>query len=106
MKKIILILIVTATFSIKADPLTDDQIKSFNIENLNSKSFDTRMNTFRIIEVMDWKDKYRDEIEKAILKMLKSTDIMQKRTGIQGENLLHMDNPDIYEAIVRNVQTS
>ncbi len=87
-----------------ADPLTEEQIQAFDIKNLNSRSFDKRMTTFRIVKEQGLKDKYKKEAVAAIKRMLASRDIMQKRTGIQGENLLQYRDSEVNLLVVKNAR--
>jgi len=86
---------------LNADPLTDEQIASFSINNLTAESFDKRMETFRIIEQKKWQERYKKEAIKAIKKQLSSSDVMLNRTGIQGQNGLMYSNEEIDTLIIK-----
>ncbi|MCK5726520.1 MAG: hypothetical protein KAH22_06830 [Thiotrichaceae bacterium] len=103
MKNLLLSLIITLLFLsfANADPLTEEQIESFSISNLNDKSFDKRMETFRIIEQKKWQEKYKKEAIEAITAQLSSHDVMLNRTGIQGQNLLMYSNEKIDVLIIK-----
>ncbi|MCB1156606.1 MAG: hypothetical protein H7A25_24385 [Leptospiraceae bacterium] len=102
--KILVISSLLFYISLGADPLSDEEIKSFNIKDLYNTSFDKRMNTFRIIKELGYREKYKQELEKAVLYMLKHKDIFYKRTGIQGENMFHLGNSEVHELILKNAE--
>ena len=87
-----------------ADPLTPEDIAAFKIEDLNDANFDTRMRAYRVIKDQNWIEKYSSEARAAIKAQLRSSDIMMKRTGIQGQNLMRLDDPVIHELILHNVR--
>lgn len=86
---------------VNADPLTDEQIASFSIENLMAESFDKRMETFRIIEQKKWQEKYKNEAIEAIKAQLSSSDVMFNRTGIQGQNELMYSDKEIDNLVIK-----
>lgn len=80
---------------VSADPLEEKDIKAFNVNNLSSSSFDVRMKAFRIIQNQGWNRRYRRQALAAIKRMLASKNIMQRRTGIQGLNLMRYQDPEL-----------
>lgn len=87
-----------------ADPLTDEQIASFSTSNLMAKSFDKRMETFRIIEQKGWQEKYKKEAIEAIKAQLTSSDVMLNRTGIQAQNMLMYRDNKIDDLIINRAE--
>lgn len=100
------LLALTVCTGLAADPLTEEDIAAFKIEDLKSSDFDTRMRAFRVIKQEGWERKYRNECVAAIKTMLSSADIMQKRTGIQGENLVQTGDTEIYRLVLKNAESS
>lgn len=90
--------------NLQADPLTQEQIKAFKIEDLKSENFDARMTAFRVIKEQAMVEKYHVQIIAAIKSQLRSPEISQKRTGIQGQNLMRLEDDTIHDLILENIE--
>lgn len=105
---ILLALVFVCSFflpgALLADPLTPEDIAAFKIEDLQDSNFDTRMRAYRVIQDQNWIEKYKSDVRAAIKAQLRSSDIMMKRTGIQGQNLMRLEDPVIHELILHNVR--